>query len=228
MQLLTWAQIKEKVENDLDLIEETFITPTELLGYANEAIDEIEALVHTLYEDYFLTSQAVTLSLSQTSISMPTNIYANKIRQIFFDNGSQKYEVMRARSLAEVQFVESTDFYRYIPVNPSAGAQALKLFPASRDAGSFMTIWYLRNANRLSVDADVCDIPEFGHVIIQHMKVRCYEKEGHPNLPAAVAKLEQLKKLMVETLTNMVPDENTLIPPDLSFYRDFNSEEVYS
>ena len=44
----TWAQVKTKIMNDLDLNEETFIRPSELLEYCNEAIDEAEAEIHTL------------------------------------------------------------------------------------------------------------------------------------------------------------------------------------
>ena len=38
----TYEQLRRKVEKDLDLEEELFITPSEMLGYANEAIEEAE------------------------------------------------------------------------------------------------------------------------------------------------------------------------------------------
>ena len=57
----TWATLRAKIQRDLDLQDEIFITNTELLGYANEAIDEAEQEVLTIYEDYFLTNENLAL-----------------------------------------------------------------------------------------------------------------------------------------------------------------------
>ena len=43
MQYWTYLQVKTKIENDLDLQQETMITPAEMMGYCNEAIKMIEA-----------------------------------------------------------------------------------------------------------------------------------------------------------------------------------------
>ena len=69
------------------------------------------------------------------------------------------------------------------------------------------------------IDSDsVCDIPEFVDYILQFMKVRCYEKEGHPNTTMAMGLLDYKKKNMINTLSNMVPDGDNLLDQDNSFY----------
>ena len=79
MKYWTWAELKDKVQRDLDLEGEVFINETELLGYANEAIDEVERQVHTLYEDYFLTKAVISLVDGTEEYALPTDIYAFKI-----------------------------------------------------------------------------------------------------------------------------------------------------
>ena len=54
------------------------------------------------------------------------------------------------------------------------------------------------------------------------MKVRVYEKEGHPNLPKAVQDLEQQRQQMVSTLASMVPDGSNEIEMDTSAYEEMN------
>ena len=49
----TLGQIKAKVKRDLDIESEVFIQPDELIEYINDAIDEAESEIHSLYEDYF-------------------------------------------------------------------------------------------------------------------------------------------------------------------------------
>lgn len=228
MQYPTLAQIRAKIEQDLDLEEELFIPTNELDGYINEAIDEAEANIHTIYEDYFLTSTPLALVTGTSDYPLPSNIYANKIRGVQYANGSTVFRITQIRdnekfeTAALVNMSQSTDFYRYILVNDSASAGIkLRLFPAAKEtSASNVTIWYLRNANTLSATTDKCDIPEFINFIYQYVKVRCYEKEGHPNLGAALTRLDQQKQLMVETLTAMVPDGDSLIEQDLSYYRE--------
>ncbi len=228
MQYPTLATIRAKIEQDLDLEEELFIPQNEILGYINEAIDEAEANIHTLYEDYFLTSANLALVNGTSDYALPTNIYANKIRGVQYANGSTIYKIRQLRdnerfeSAALINLSQASDFYRYLLLNNSASAGiTLRLFPPARETSATnVTIWYLRNANTLSVDADKCDIPEFVNFIYQYVKVRCYEKEGHPNLGVALTRLDQQKQLMVETLTSMVPDGDSTIEQDHTYYQE--------
>lgn len=226
MRYWTWGEIKTKVQQDLDLEEELFITPSELLAYGNEAVDEAEAEIHSIYEDYFLTKSAITLVQGQSEYDLPTNIYANKIRGIIYRNGTTWYPVMRIRDWKKFEKYtsdvvnQSTADYQYMIINSTAGSPKVLLSPSARESGNYLTMWHLRNANRFTVDADICDIPEFVSFVIQFIKVRCYEKEIHPNADKAVAILQQQRELMKETLSTMVPDADNTIELDLSSYEE--------
>jgi hypothetical protein len=223
----TWSEIRTKVENDLDLQDESFITATELLAYANEAIDEAEAEIHSIYEDYFLSRATITLVSGTDEYDFPSDVYANKIRGIFYKNGSTVVPVKRlkeSRKFEEYTINLTTSAapgcYNYLLLNQTAGSPQIVLSPPVVESGAYIQVWYLRNANRLTVDADVCDIPEFASFVMQYMKVRCYEKEGHPNLQKAMYDLEAQRVQMTDTLTAMVPDAENQIEPDMSAYDD--------
>lgn len=224
----TWSEIKTKIEQDLDLEDEDFVRPTELLSYTNEAIDEAEAEIHGLYEDYFLTRGTITLAVDTDEYALPANIYAHKIRKLVYDNAGRVYAVDRIKDWGKFEEYSiqknygTGEIYRYFILNSTAGEPKVLLVPKAKEAGAFIQIWYLRNANRLEVDADVCDIPEFINFIFQYVKVRVYEKEGHPNLPKAVADLEQQRAQMTSTLAAMVPDAGNEIEADLSAYEEMS------
>ena len=229
--MLNWtlAEIRTKVQNDLDLIDEDFITTDELDAYINEGIDLAEAEIHTIYENknqhYFLSVADIDLVTGTSDYEFPTDVYANKIRRLIYDDGSRKYMVRVIKNLDELPLVESTEDYRCVIFNITGVGPRIRLFPASRETDSTgkLKIYYLRNANRLVDDTDECDIPEAANYVIQYAKEQCLAKEnGGVSPPGAISKTNMFKQLMVESLTEMVPDEDNLIDPDTSFYEDFS------
>lgn len=230
MNYWTYSQIKEKVERDLDVQDEIFIQDDELLGYVNEAIDTCEAEIHTIYEDYFLTSANLSLIAGQSEYSLPSDIYANKIRGIIYSNGTDIFPIKRIKDWYKFekmallkQYPPSVE-YSYFLKNPSASAGIkLILIPAARATDSTsVTVWYLRNANRLTSSSDLCDIPEFTSFVIQYAKCRIQEKEGHPNLTLSLQILEQLRNQMRDTLRDMVPDNENQIEMDTRIYEEMS------
>jgi hypothetical protein len=226
MDYFTHADIKAKVERALDLEDEIFITPTEMLDYHNEAIDECEAEIHTLYEDYFLAETTLSLVNGTSQYTLPADMYANKLRSVIYNNGSTIYKInkMRRKDMFEdietVNTFSNSDYYQYYILNNAAFAKPkMVLVPAAREtASNVIKFRYIRNANRMEDDDSICDIPEFSRFVIEYIKMRCYEKEGHPNLELAANLVEQQRKLMQETLSNMVPDADTAIEMDLDVY----------
>jgi hypothetical protein len=231
MKYYTWAEIRTKVEADCDLQDETFITTTELLSYVNEAIDEAEAEIHGLYEDYFLKSTTIPVVSQDQMFSIPTympDIYGDKIRKIMFSSGGTNvYPVNRLKdwkkfeqkAYADTQV--STTLYNFFLVNQTVGNPEIMLVPKATQSGT-LTVWYLRNANRLTVDTDICDIPEFINFIFAHMKVKVFAKEGHPGYNEALERLEQERGRMLGVLSNRVPDAENEIELDLSMYGDMS------
>jgi len=230
MRYWTYAEIKDKVQKDLDLEQEDFVVDSELMGYCNEAIDEAESEIHTIYEDYFLTKAEIDLVTDTETYSLPTDIYANKIRGIMYKNGSEMYVLRRVRFSDMFADIMSTKefnpegMYRYILINQSAaaGVQLQLVPPARADVTDGLKVWYLRNANRITADTDVCDIPEFVHFVIQFIKLRVYEKEGNQNMSLAATLLMKLRNQMIATLSAMVPDGDNEIEKDLSHYEDMD------
>jgi hypothetical protein len=244
----TWDEIKEKVRRDTDTQGETFVSSEEMLSYANEGIDEYEAIVNTGSGpalDYFLDDATINLEEGEDEYSLPSQIYAHKIRKIMFNETNSIYEILPARSSkfhmkAYADNSNGTDPYRYFIRNKVRPAEVspmdpediipespidpkIVLLPASRHTGPFVTIWYLRNLNRLSgLGTEYSDIPVQINFLFQYMKVRVYEKEIHPNLNMAISAYEQQKRILQDILTDAQPDGNNEIEMDLSHYNDFN------
>lgn len=229
MSYWTYLQIKTKVERDLDLEDETFITDAELLGYANEAIDEVERQILTLCQDYFLTRGTITLAPGTEEYSLPADCYAMKIRQIVYRNGTQVWKLDRIRDWnkfigyeIEKTNLSATQHYGYFIVNSTAGAPKILLTPTPTEAGAYLQIWYIRNANELTVDASVCDIPEAVNYVMAYMKMKCMEKEMHPNLQKAIMDVQAQKEDTMKTLAEMFPDNENTVEADTRMYDEMN------
>jgi len=237
MKYWTYSEIKNKIRTDLGIEQETFITPDELRGYVNAGIDEAEAEIHTLYEDYFLSRASRDLTLGERYLDMPGNIYGFKIRSIVYNDGTDVYTIKRFKNTEAIwekfvyQDLVEDDVYQYAIFNDEATEGVIQLpriflvpIPSETRPGA-ITIFYLRNANRMNDDNSVCDIPEFVHFVLQYAKVRCYEKEGDPRLGAALQMLEHFRRQMVNTLTNMTPDGENEIEKDMTFYYEMGVEQ---
>lgn len=218
---------------DLDLEGETFITPDEMLGYANEAIDTVERTIHTLYEDYFVTRGTITLAPGQELYDIPSDIYALKIRQITYRNGSQVWKLERLKNWHKFSIYETektnlsgTQHYGYFVINSTPGQPKILLTPTPSEAGSYLQIWYIRNANELSNDASVCDIPEAVNYVISYIKMKCMEKELHPNLAKAIQDVEQEKQDTLTALSEMYSDNENNIEPDYRLYNEMTRGDI--
>jgi len=225
MRYWTYSEIKTKVRNDLGLSQETFVSDAEMLGYCNDGINDAEKEIHTIYEDYFLVNSQISIVDGTSLYSLPSDIFANKIRGVVYSYQNTKYPIYKIEEQDMFANIAIDDYnapgtYRYILVNTSAAAGVqMRLVPEGQaNETDAIQLWYIRNANRLTGDSDICDIPEGIEFIMQYMKKRCYEKEGHPNLAQAVIDLEFYRKQLIVTLSNMVPDNYDEINKDMTFY----------
>ena len=230
----TYAELKQKIQRDTDTEAEDFIQSDELLGYVNEAIDEAEKHVHTfgLDADYFLTQQRVGITLGQQFLDMPTDIYAHKLRGIIYTDQDLIYQIKRFRggdlfeTIANAEHYTNTgDYYKYILQNDgndnTTPAPKLRLIPTARKTqADVITFWYIREARRMTEDADIMDIPEAAQFIIKYVCFKIFAKEGHPNAEVAKMEMEQERQSLMSTLEAMVPDKDSTILPDLSYYND--------
>ncbi len=224
MELVTYSVAKSKVENELDIQGEVFIDEDEMLGFFNSAIDEAESIIHQLHEDYFLTSDYVSLVDGTSDYAMPSNIYANKIRICYYKNGTEKYEVTRIK-LGQIPLVEDGDEYQYnVENNSGVAGTKFVVYPTPDETSStVMRRWFIRNATKVTGDDSVIDIPEFIDFVYRHVKVACASKMGHPRLVFFKAELDEKRDYMRDTLKTMIVDGHTEIEADTSFYEDFGS-----
>lgn len=231
MDNFTYAYIKQKIQRDLDLEEESFISADELLQNVNEAIDRAEAIVHTLYEDYFLTNATLAMVSGTKQYALPTNIYLQKIRGVIYNNGGDRtYMVKRLRfdtmfeDMALIDKYPTDNFYKYVLVNDATLGMRMELYPTPNETNNFIKIWYIRNAKRLALDADVCDLPDIcAHFVIAEAKVLCLKKEpGNPMYADAIAERDRLEKIVEETLMSRVPDEDNEVKKDFTHYEEMS------
>jgi hypothetical protein len=230
----TYSELRTKIQRDTDTEAEDFIQADELLGYVNEAVDEAEKHVHAfgLDADYFLTQTYFDLVTGQQFVDLPTDMYAHKIRALTYESGDLIYPLRRFRgkdvfeTIANAEhYTNVGDYYKYILQNDgndnSTPAPKIRLVPTSRKTESqVLRLWYIREARRMVDDTDIMDIPEAAQFVIKYVVFKIYSKEGHPNMETAKMELEQERQSLMSTLEAMVPDKDSTIVPDLSYYNE--------
>lgn len=172
MRIWTYGEMNDKVQMDLDLEDETFIKPNEMIGYFNEALTEAEAEILLLNQDYLRTRYYVPLVPGTSRYALPKNIFANKIRGIQYSNGALIYPVSRLRRMNEFDLIAlinaygQSDDYSYYPVNDYPGQTEIILLPPSRDTAVLapiaslftpMILWYIRNCARVPLSGEYCN-----------------------------------------------------------------------
>jgi hypothetical protein len=223
MKLWTYGEAAQKISVELDLQEEKFITPDELMGMFNDGIDQAEQMILGLFEDYLLAEKQYTLVIGQDRYEMPEDIYANKIKCLWFNDGKFRYQIKRTRQniLPFADIANSEYSFQIQHRDPSEGI-TIKLAPSVTQNGPFMFMQYIRNANRVESDDSIIDLPEAMNFIFSYVKVRVYEKESHPLLQVAMSDLESQRAFLQTTLKSMTVDDDNEIVPDMSFYADLN------
>lgn len=219
----TLSAIKSKIRTETEMEDTSYLTEAELTNYINDGIREAQRRILNLNEDYFLANTSIALVAGQDTLSLPADIFANKIRRLYYVNGSEYYKINRILDLDKTLYISSNDDYSYVLTNTSTGGVKIKIYPASREtSASNVTIWYIRDAKVLSSASDQCDIPEFESLVEWYAKVKCYEKEGTADMIAnAKERFEQEVYILESTLKNMVPsDDNEIILGD-EIYSDF-------
>lgn len=223
---VTLSQIKQRVRDLVDTESADFVDDAEILRYINEGIKKCEAWIHKLNEDYYKKDGAIAITSGSAECSLPSDIYAQKIRRLMFNNGTNKqYEVRRIRD-EEVPFVVSTDtYYRYRLVFNSSDEKVLKLYPTPTESdATSLVMTYIKDAKQLSADTDVTDIPEFSQVVVDFTRYRVLVKEvTNPMLADVRQDLKDSIELMVSTLQQSIPDGNNEILLGDEIYQDFYS-----
>lgn len=240
LRIWTYGEANAKVRADLDLTNETFLTPDEMVGLWNDAIQRAAAQIQKLgvEDEYFTKQGTISLVTGAVRFPLPGDIYAQKIRGIIYQRGDEIYTVYRFRrrtkfvKIAEINQMAQDIFYQYDLENPDvATGYQLVLVPPSRETDPMgspsLTIHYIREVlyvplvsvgSQNATDATKIDIPEFMTYIFADVKYEVAKKIPHPNLEGFKADKNTELGLMIETLTEQVADDATEIEPDMSHY----------
>ncbi len=230
---ITYADMKLKVERDMDIEDEDFIQTTELLAYFNDAIRECEAHIHKLglEDQYFMTSDAPTLVVGTSDYSMPSDIYLNKIVECVYNDGTRFFEVKRLKGTrkhlkkAEIlNYTNNMPIYVYDVTSASAAAGTKwVLVPASKEASTNITRWYIRSVEVMVDDTSVCDLPNVClNFLYAYVTWKIWVKEGDPRADVSASYALQQKELMIQTLAEMTPDDNNEVEMDFSTYDEMS------
>lgn len=225
MQLSTLSDLNTKFGNDYDITDENFVNLQELVGYINEAIDDAETAIHTMHHEdkYFLVPSTFSWVSGTQDYVLPTDIYGNKIRLIQYVNGSIIYPVTRLKKLDEIPYIQSSEDYRYLIINTTAGGVKVRFYPTPSETSTNARIWYVRNMKRMSTSltdvTNICEVPECVNFVYQHVRRSLAKKTRRADMiQMEDGSLTQQYNLMLDALKDMTVEENNLIPFDLSSY----------
>lgn len=230
----TLLQLRTKVLEPIDAIEaisddnDSMYSVDEVNRYINKGIQKAEALIHNIYEDYFLAYKAMSIVSGTSAYVLPTDMYLNKIRKILFDDGTDRYSIDKIKHIEKIQDIVSGDRYKYKITNNTGVGNKINIFPTPTFTNStFTNMYYIRKAAQLVTDSDEIDIPEFEDFVVLYARRECLKKQiGNPMLEDCKAELKQEGIDMVDTLGTMIPDEDNTLELDTSFYEDFYNTEI--
>lgn len=222
MNYTTWGEIKDAIQEDMDLQEEPdILAEGELMRYVNDAIEVCEAKFVRLGDYFFSVTDPISVVPGTKDYDLPSDIYANKIRKIFLDD---QYEVKNLKSLNDIPFLKNEvgPAYRFKIINQSGARPKIRLFPTPTQAQS-MEIYYTRSATRLTEDggdAQEIEVPEANLFIKAYVKRRIYEKEKSPLYQLYNDEVTVFGQLLDDALAAQIDDENNTIEPDLEAVSD--------
>lgn len=221
--MATWETLRDEIKEELDLEEEDFVDDEDLLIWANDAVRDIASEILSINEGrYFKSEDTIDLVSGTATYSPPADIYANKITGMYYVNGSNKYKIHLLRNEEDIMHVESGDEYRYRIVNTTAAGTKIKLYPTpAANETDTITVYYIRNAKAITLDADVPDIPEAENFIKQYVKDKVVKKERMQPDAGDSPELARERKLVLEALSTMLLDGSEELTADLSYYCDF-------
>jgi hypothetical protein len=226
--LSTLLEMRTTVRTEMDLIDEPAVTDAEITDRINQGIKVVAAKVLGLYEDYFVKrGTPISLVAGQAEYDYPADIWGNKLRALIYRNGTKVHEIPRSGPQRMNSFIEteraevlgswSSENATYRPL-----AEKFRISPVpTANEASVLVPWYVSDAATLTLNADVCDLPEWAHVAVAYAKWQiAADKPGLGNVTELKAQFESLITLVEESLSNRVPDQWDLVDKDMTTYEE--------
>jgi hypothetical protein len=223
--LWTLDELVTKIQNDLELHEEVFVTPGDITSFINDAIDAAEQIIIDLFSDFFLTYVDLTVKAGQTIIDLPNDLFESRMRGIYYNESgwsttqmaNQQYYKVKKMSLELNGYVQQNDAWQYRLVNSSSLTQKLFFFPAiDVDSDDRFRLWYIRRALRLKEPEDLLEKGLRPQYILSHAKCAIMQKEGDPSLDVELGNLAKQEQALVSALSRLTDDdEDSYLYPDI-------------
>lgn len=219
----TWGEMRSEIESEYNIEGEDFAQPEDLIVWANEGKDQAEAEIVNLYDKYLETFGYLTLVQGEREISLPADIYANKITAIWYVSENEKYEIKLIKRKDILYNISEGDRYGYTIKNSSENGIKLILHPKARESSTdHVEIHYIRESKALTDDDSLMDIPLADAFVKQYVKDKIKEKEiGPMNVQGESPALTRERELLIEALNHMIPSDSAdQIDLDVSIYED--------
>lgn len=226
----TFGDLSTQVQRELDIEDEEFIQPQELIEYFNTGVRIIESEIVKLglRDKYLQTEGYISLVQNQQDYDLPSDIIENKIRKIVYRENTIIYTLkpLKGESSYEAEDVLNQypggDYYRYM-IYKVGTVHKLRVVPrATKALTNGLRIIYFKDLNRYTSDSTDCDMPEICYdYLLSYVRLRVYMKETHVNTAGEKELHDSMLALMRETLQNQVADpEMDMIDQDLSHYEE--------
>lgn len=224
----TFGDLRTQVSRELDIEDEEFIQPQELIEYFNSAIRMVESEIVKmgLRDKYLIVEDYINVVAGQQDYDLPADIVDTKIRKLVYRDNNTIYTLKPLKGedsfeAEEIMNLYTSSEYYYYMIYKVGSDYKLRLVPkASKSVTNGIRIIYFKDLNRYTDDLDECDVPEICYeYILSYVRYRCYAKETHVNTEGEKGALNELLGLMRETLQGQVADPDMdLIDQDLSHY----------
>jgi hypothetical protein len=227
------SRIVSKVQDDLDLHEENFVTTDDIKQFIEDAIDDAEEIIIDCFSDFFLTYADLTVEEGDETIDLPEDLYESRLRRVFFsengydaDNMGDSYKLGKI-DLDEITNVSANDSYRYRLVNTTSLGQAIYIYPPIRESSSNQfRVWYIRQAKRLEDDEDVLEKGLRIQYILAHVKKSVLEKIGDPLVEVWSKRLDKQEDKLKNSLSRLTDDdEDVYLEPDMRALQEAYGDE---
>ena len=222
---MKWLELKQEIQAEYDIQDENFISPGELMGFVNEAIDEAETEILTLNQgQYFKTHTSFDMEDGVSEILLPSNIFATKIIGLQYVNDAtgEFWPINPVKDISEIPALlkgcGEMKFDAFYKDTDPAG-WAIKLYPTPTETiPGVLKLYYIRNAGKIINDESVIDLPEAIGFLKQYVLDKCANKERMTPDAEESAALKRKRKQLIESLERQFPDNNNQYPVDLSFF----------
>lgn len=195
----TLAQLKTRIRERADMENSQFIADSELLSYINMSYAEIYDLMVTTYEDYYVTTQDITLTSGDSGVSaLPADF--SKLRGVDYQLGGNWVTIypydwntrnLRQRAVNKIAIGDLNLTYRVVGSN-------LRIEPRDGATGTYQ-MWYIPVFTPLSGETDLVDSHIARHgweeYIVVDAAIKCLAKEESNTEHLLLEKRQLIKRI---------------------------------